>query len=103
MWLYFDVLLSCCPLQDPTDRTRQIAIRIKRLPKGTVCFESVLPEKYLGTVEKEPTIYRSPGIQTAWGYLYRRPSILPRSQFGLFVKELKLLRLMLFYRKEQGA
>ena len=40
-------------MQDPTAPSRQIAIRIKYLPRGTVTFESVLAEKHLGTVEKE--------------------------------------------------
>jgi hypothetical protein len=40
--------------QDPTATNRQIAIRIKTLPKGTVSFERVLPEKITGSIEKEP-------------------------------------------------
>lgn len=48
-------------IQDPTDKNRQIAIRIKNLPKGSVSFDSVLPEKYVGTVEKEPVSFKSPG------------------------------------------
>lgn len=40
-------------IQDPAAPNRQIAIRIKYLPKGTVTFESVLPTKYLGNIEKE--------------------------------------------------
>jgi len=38
---------------DPTSANRQIAIRIKYLPKGTIAVEQYLPEKYVGTVEKE--------------------------------------------------
>lgn len=40
-------------IQDPTAANRQIAIRIRRLPRGSVKFESVLADKHLGTVEKE--------------------------------------------------
>ena len=60
--------------QDPTAPTRQIAIRIKTLPKGTVSFETVLPEKLTGTIEKEPKgkemlLLRRGGryIQLQWG------------------------------------
>lgn len=41
-------------IQDPTSQSRQIAVRIKFVPKGTVSFETTLPEKYSGTIEKEP-------------------------------------------------
>lgn len=41
-------------VQDPTTPSRQIAIRIKFLPKGTVSFETVLPDRHIGTIEKEP-------------------------------------------------
>lgn len=40
-------------IQDPTAASRQIAIRIRPLPRGSVKFESVLAEKHPGTVEKE--------------------------------------------------
>jgi len=38
---------------DPTSTSRQVAIRIKHLPKGTIAVEQYLPERYFGTVEKE--------------------------------------------------
>lgn len=42
-------------VQDPSSPGRTIAIRIKNLPKGTVSFETTLPDKYPGTIEKEAT------------------------------------------------
>jgi hypothetical protein len=42
--------------QDPTNPSRMIAIRLKYLPRGTITFDSILTEKYLGTVEKEANI-----------------------------------------------
>ncbi|XP_064602212.1 cold shock domain-containing protein E1-like [Liolophura sinensis] len=45
-------------VQDPTNR--QIAIRIKYLPKGSVSFLNVLPLKYIGTVDREPATHKSP-------------------------------------------
>lgn len=48
----------CC--QDPASPTRQIAIRIKYLPKGTISFETILPAKLSGSVEKEPCVQKSP-------------------------------------------
>lgn len=48
-------------IQDPTCASRQIAIRIKYLPKGTVSFETVLSQRHCGTIEKEPTTHKSPG------------------------------------------
>ncbi|XP_072173576.1 cold shock domain-containing protein E1-like [Diadema setosum] len=50
-------------IPDPTSPQRQIAIRIKRLPKGTVTFENILPDRIQGLVDKVPaTLYgRSPG------------------------------------------
>lgn len=40
-------------IQDPTNPSRLIAIRIKVLPHGTISVEQCLPEKYVGTIEKE--------------------------------------------------
>lgn len=48
-------------IQDPASPSRQVAIRIVRLPKGSVTFESIRPEKCTGTIEKEPAMYKSPG------------------------------------------
>lgn len=45
-------------IQDPTAPSRLIAIRIKYLPKGTVSFETVLTDRYTGTIEKEPASYK---------------------------------------------
>jgi len=47
-------------VQDPASPNRQVAIRINILPKGSVSFESVRPEKLSGTVEKEPSTHKSP-------------------------------------------
>lgn len=41
-------------IQDPTSPNRQVAIRIKYLPKGTVSFDLVGEKKLTGVVEKEP-------------------------------------------------
>lgn len=48
---------------DPTLTSRQVAIRIKHLQKGTIAVEHYLPEKLFGTVEKEAgvTHLASPG------------------------------------------
>ena len=48
-------------VQDPASPNRQIAVRIHTLPKGSVSFESVTPDKQVGTVEKEPATHKSPG------------------------------------------
>ncbi|XP_054751205.2 cold shock domain-containing protein E1-like [Lytechinus pictus] len=50
-------------IPDPTSPQRQIAIRIKRLPKGSVSFETVLPNRVQGLVDKVPANSwgRSPG------------------------------------------
>lgn len=40
-------------VQDPTSPSRQIAIRIVILPKGSVSFETTLPQRIIGSVEKE--------------------------------------------------
>ncbi|XP_030856208.1 cold shock domain-containing protein E1-like isoform X2 [Strongylocentrotus purpuratus] len=50
-------------IPDPTSPQRQIAIRIKRLPKGSVSFETVLPDRVQGLVDKVPANLwgRSPG------------------------------------------
>jgi len=48
-------------IQDPTAPSRQIGIRIKHLPRGTVTFDNVLPEKIYGNIEKQPATHKSPG------------------------------------------
>lgn len=40
-------------VQDPTSASRQISIRIVLLPKGSVSFETTLPQRIIGSVEKE--------------------------------------------------
>lgn len=45
--------LEFCVIQDPTSPSRQIAIRIVVLPKGSVSFETTLPQRIIGSVEKE--------------------------------------------------
>ncbi|CAH1799965.1 unnamed protein product [Owenia fusiformis] len=47
-------------VQDPTSANRQIALRMKLLPKGAVTFQTVGKDKFIGTVEKEPNGHRSP-------------------------------------------
>ncbi|XP_071942892.1 cold shock domain-containing protein E1-like isoform X2 [Antedon mediterranea] len=50
-------------IPDPNSPKRQIAVRIKLLPKGSVCFEIIQPERVQGTVEKVPANLwgKSPG------------------------------------------
>ncbi|XP_033109405.1 cold shock domain-containing protein E1-like [Anneissia japonica] len=50
-------------IPDPNAPKRQIAVRIRQLPKGSVSFEIVQPERIQGTVEKVPTNMwgKSPG------------------------------------------
>ena len=48
-------------VQDPTSPNRQVAVRIKYLPKGTITLEQYLPEKYFGTVEKEAGSLKNAG------------------------------------------
>jgi len=38
-----------------------MAIRIRYLSKGSVSFLVIHPEKYIGTVDKEPSAHKSPG------------------------------------------
>lgn len=47
-------------IQDSSTPGRSVAIRISQLPKGTVSFETVNPQKYQGTIEKEPSGGKSP-------------------------------------------
>jgi len=56
-------------IQDPTTATRQIAIRIRFLPKGSVSLDTIHPVRLAGCIEKEPTSVKlgkgkdaSPGI-----------------------------------------
>jgi len=46
---------------DPNQAGRNIAIRIRRVPRGTVAFETIKPEKLQGSIEKEISPFRSPG------------------------------------------
>ncbi|XP_033741037.1 cold shock domain-containing protein E1-like isoform X1 [Pecten maximus] len=46
--------------QDLSTPDRLMAIRIKYLPKGSVNFTHVRPEKYIGTIEREPALNTSP-------------------------------------------
>ena len=46
--------------QDPTSPSRQVASRIKHLPKGTIGAVKVLPEKYIGTIDREASGSSSP-------------------------------------------
>ena len=48
--------------QDPTNETRQIAIRIRYLPKGTIAVDKCAAEKFAGIVEKESGTQRNYGI-----------------------------------------
>ena len=47
--------------QDPSSPDRQVALRIKRLTKGSVTFDSLLPVKCLGTIEKEAGVTKGTG------------------------------------------
>ena len=49
-------------VQDPTSPSRQIAVRIAHLPRGTISLETVLPDKHIGTVEKLATATKSPSM-----------------------------------------
>ncbi|XP_052239321.1 cold shock domain-containing protein E1-like [Dreissena polymorpha] len=46
--------------QDPTQPSRQVACRIRSIPKGSIGSVIVKPEKYIGTIEKEPANQKSP-------------------------------------------
>ncbi|XP_041351705.1 cold shock domain-containing protein E1-like [Gigantopelta aegis] len=46
-------------MQDPATPSRQIAARIKVLPKGAVSFLTIRPEKYIGTIDREPSPHQS--------------------------------------------
>lgn len=50
-------------IQDPASVQRSVAIRIKKLPKGSVIFEIVGQERFVGEIEKVPVNMwgRSPG------------------------------------------
>lgn len=52
-------------LQDPTNETRQIAIRIRHLSKGTIAVDKCAAEKFMGIVEKESGTQRNYGIDIA--------------------------------------
>ncbi|ESO83947.1 hypothetical protein LOTGIDRAFT_108249 [Lottia gigantea] len=45
--------------QDPSSPSRQIAIRIKPLIKGSVSLLTIHPQKFIGTIEKEPSSHKS--------------------------------------------
>lgn len=45
---------------DPSTPNRNMAIRIRYLPKGSVSFINIRPEKYVGTIDREPSLHRSP-------------------------------------------
>lgn len=44
--------MSCC-LQDMLSAQRNHAVRIKKLPKGTVSFHTQSEQRFMGVVEKE--------------------------------------------------
>ncbi|KAK6169090.1 hypothetical protein SNE40_020210 [Patella caerulea] len=46
-------------IQDPSSPNRHIAIRIKPLIKGSVSLLTIHPQKYIGTVEKEPSTHKT--------------------------------------------
>lgn len=48
-------------IQDPTNETRQIAIRIRYLAKGTIAVDKCAAEKFTGIVEKESGTQRNYG------------------------------------------
>lgn len=47
-------------MQDPTSPSRQVASRIRQLPKGTIGAVKILPDKYIGTIDKESSGHSSP-------------------------------------------
>lgn len=47
-------------MQDPTTPSRQVASRIRTIPKGSIGAVVVKPEKYIGTIEREAATPRSP-------------------------------------------
>ncbi|XP_064629135.1 cold shock domain-containing protein E1-like [Lineus longissimus] len=47
-------------VQDPSSPNREIGIRIKYLPKGTLSFQSVSTERFQGFVDKLPANHKSP-------------------------------------------
>jgi len=52
--------------QDPSASGRLVAIRIRFLPKGTIVVEQNLPDKYVGTVEKEAGVTHSTPSMNCW-------------------------------------
>lgn len=54
-------------MQDPTSPSRQVASRIKHLPKGTIGAVKVLPEKFIGTIDKEASGSSSPSKNSKSG------------------------------------
>ena len=46
-------------LQDPTSPSRQVASRIRQIPKGTIGAVKVHQEKYIGTIDKEASGHSS--------------------------------------------
>ncbi|CAE1158585.1 Cold shock domain-containing protein E1 [Acanthosepion pharaonis] len=47
-------------VQDPSSPNKQIAVRIKALPKRTLSL-TISSEKYIGTIDREPATHKSPG------------------------------------------
>lgn len=45
---------------DPSSPNKQIAVRIKSLPKRTLSL-TISSEKYIGTIDREPATHKSPG------------------------------------------
>ena len=45
--------------QDPTSPSRQVASRIRQLPKGTIGTVKVHQEKYIGTIDREASGHSS--------------------------------------------
>lgn len=45
---------------DPSSPNKQIAVRIKALPKRTLSL-TISSEKYIGTIDREPATHKSPG------------------------------------------
>ncbi|KAL3882334.1 hypothetical protein ACJMK2_028687 [Sinanodonta woodiana] len=46
--------------QDPTTPSRQVAIRIHYMPVGSISAYTIRPEKYVGTIDREPADHKSP-------------------------------------------
>ena len=76
VYLLSERLQLCFLVQDPTTAGRLVAIRIRFLAKGTIVVEQNLPEKFIGSVEKEAGVTHStPSMQRAFRCVYIKANL----------------------------